>query len=65
MARETIAFSEERIPEVVEIIRAGIRATYLGAGCPDERREAARALESQCAELLEYWDRLQQPGDGE
>lgn len=68
MASESINFSEELIPQVVEIIRMGIvqamkRADKKGdRAARDLTKRASLALEEQCVELMEYWDRLKDGG---
>lgn len=67
MASESINFSEELIPEIVAIIRAGIAKseTYRGVLSKEKRAKVKRsvdALEEQCVDLMEYWDRLKDGG---
>ena len=70
MSQETISFSEELIPEVVEIIRMGrVRALKWADGGGDRKKimkmkRASHALEEQCELLLAYWNRMQEEDDG-
>lgn len=54
MAPERISFPEEKIPEVIAVIRAGLRSGTLTVEVSDETRDQ---LEKQCKELEEYMDR--------
>ena len=63
---ESITFSEELIPQVVRIMRMGCVAALKRAdkrGNREDRalvKRAAVAMEEQCVDLMEYWDRMQE-----
>lgn len=50
MAKEKIVFPEDMIPDVVRVIRNGLKK--------EKDEELIEGLESQCQELLDYWVRL-------
>lgn len=51
---ETICFPEDKIPEVVKVIEAGIKTAKVS-------RETKTQLRKQCKQLEAYWKRLQAP----
>jgi hypothetical protein len=50
MAKESISFPEDRIPDVVRVIRKGLKG--------ERDRELRDGLKSQCDELMDYHERL-------
>jgi hypothetical protein len=51
MTSERLIFSEESIPEVVAVVRAGLRARLATADW-----DVAKSLGQQCDELEAYWN---------
>jgi hypothetical protein len=59
MAKEALYISEERLGEVIRVIRAGLKAVEIGpdTGAPKPpvvRKETAAILKRWCAEEAEY-----------
>lgn len=49
MGRESISFPEERIPDIVRVIRRGLMG--------EENQEVVEQLTQQCDDLEEYWEK--------
>lgn len=53
MGKETIVFPEEFIPQVIAVIRRGLKG--------EKDKDVKEQLEKQCKELEEYWKNCGNP----